>query len=283
MYETHYTIGNVKHVWKTDNMINEQGVIEFTPLQNYIVHGLLKALKVWIGIAKQHDIKWFALSGTLLGAIRQHGIIPLDDDIDLGVTIDDYQKLNQLTTIKIDDNYHIEKSDCGFRFFNNNIRFPFIDIFVMAKDPKDKSRMIYAGPFYNDEPRFYVTDIFEKEWIPVKWVNNLKTAKFEDMEIPVPKRSAEYLKRVYGKDCLTRYVKDTRIQLLHNLLMYVDWYKIEYVILTVNNILRLDTHEDRTKHMTLLLTRLLNNVLVERNNLQQTVVNMSNNIKIYCE
>ncbi len=283
MYETHYTIGNIKHVWKTDNMINEKGVIEFTPLQEYIINGLLNSLRVWMRLAKQYNIKWFALSGTLLGAIRQHGIIPLDDDIDLGVTIDDYQTLKHMTTIKLDDHYHIEQSDCGFRFFNNNIRFPFIDIFVMAKDPNDKTRMIYAGPFYNDEPRFYVHEIFEKEWLPVKLINNLKTAQFEDVEIPIPRKSVEYLKRVYGKDCLTRYVKDMRIQILHNMLMYVDWYSIEYVTMAINDALQLDRHTDRKKHMTLLLTRLLNNLLIERNSLQQTVVNMLDNVKIYCE
>ena len=261
MYETHYTIGNIKHVWKTDNMINENGVIEFTPIQEYIINGLLKALKVWMKLAKQYNIKWFALSGTLLGAIRQHGMIPFDDDIDLGVTIDDYQTLKQLTNIKFDDNYHLEPSDCGFRMFNNYVRFPFIDLFVMAKDPNDKSRMIYAGPFYRDQPRFYVHDVFEKEWLPVKWINNLKTAKFEDMEIPVPNKSTEYLHRVYGKDCLTRYVKDTRIVLLHNLLMYVDWNSIEHVVMTVNDVLRLDAHPDRKKHASNLTAQLANIVL----------------------
>jgi hypothetical protein len=264
-------------------MICDKGVIEFTPLQNYVVHGLLKALKVWIGIAKQHDIKWFALSGTLLGAIRQDGIIPFDDDIDLGVTMDDYQKLKRLTTIKIDENYHIEPCDCGFRMFNNYIRFPFIDLFVMAKDPNDKSRMIYAGPFYKDQPRFYVTDLFEKEWLPVKWINNLKTAKFEDMEIPVPNKSTEYLKRVYGQDCLTRYVKDTRIQLLHNLLMYVDWNSIEQVLLKINYFSHLDSHPDRKKHATNLAVQMANIVLSPNRDLFYLTSKTLNAIKIYCE
>lgn len=47
-------------------------------------------------ICKEHNLRWFVDSGTLLGAIRHGGFIPWDDDIDVIMPREDYNRLNQL-------------------------------------------------------------------------------------------------------------------------------------------------------------------------------------------
>ena len=47
--------------------------------------GELTLLESYIDLCKRHDLRYYALGGTLLGAIRHKGFIPWDDDMDLGM------------------------------------------------------------------------------------------------------------------------------------------------------------------------------------------------------
>jgi lipopolysaccharide cholinephosphotransferase len=53
----------------------------------------LDLLSQLLEVCKKHDIKIFASGGTLLGAIRHRGMIPWDDDIDMMMFREDYDKL----------------------------------------------------------------------------------------------------------------------------------------------------------------------------------------------
>lgn len=57
----------------------------------------LDLLQVLFEVCKRHGLCIYAEGGTLLGAIRHKGYIPWDDDIDLTMMRDDYDKLMALT------------------------------------------------------------------------------------------------------------------------------------------------------------------------------------------
>ena len=57
---------------------------------------LLDMLSWFHKFCESNDLKYYVLGGTLLGAIRHKGFIPWDDDIDVGLPRDDYNRLKKI-------------------------------------------------------------------------------------------------------------------------------------------------------------------------------------------
>ena len=91
--------------------------------ENEIKQQLVLMLKHTVAFFDANNIRYSIMSGTMLGAVRHKGFIPWDDDIDIAVLREDYNKLIKI----LRDPNIVEKPDAvGFELGNHVI--PFIKI-----------------------------------------------------------------------------------------------------------------------------------------------------------
>lgn len=72
---------------------------------------LLPMLEWYHNFCVEHNLRYYLLGGTMLGAARHQGFIPWDDDIDVGMPRKDYEMFLTLTKGKKFSNYIVESID----------------------------------------------------------------------------------------------------------------------------------------------------------------------------
>ncbi|MCM1170225.1 MAG: LicD family protein [Bacteroides sp.] len=81
----------------------------------------LEILREFIRICKKHNLSYYAIGGTLLGAVRHKGFIPWDDDVDVIMPRKDYIQFMQIAPKEIGNGfwvqtYETDKHYCAGQF-----------------------------------------------------------------------------------------------------------------------------------------------------------------------
>ena len=106
---------------------------------------LLKMVQEVHKICVDYNIKYTMLAGTMLGAIRHKGFIPWDDDIDLGMTWDNYNKfikiMSELNHPWLELEFPLDKNYCYFlKVYDKNTTF-------IQSQRQEKSRGVFIDVF----------------------------------------------------------------------------------------------------------------------------------------
>lgn len=98
-------------------------------------HHLTEVLVEFDDFCKSHGINYYLAFGTLLGAVRHHGFIPWDDDVDLWMDRENYTKLEGLMKGKhhqLSENVYV---NMGIRPELWSPPFAYVDIFIVDSSP----------------------------------------------------------------------------------------------------------------------------------------------------
>lgn len=109
-----------------------------------------------IRICKKHNLRYFLIYGTLIGAIRHEGFIPWDDDLDIGMPRDDYEKFIKAAKNDLDSKFYLQSAEVESEYW-----LPFIKIRknnTLFEEPSvaKMSDNIHKGIFVDIFPFDYV-------------------------------------------------------------------------------------------------------------------------------
>ena len=178
-------------------------------------------------ICKKCNIRYFAEWGTLIGAVRHGGFVPWDDDLDIGMLREDYERFKEMAKDELPGEFAIHDYatkenhwlflsrvvNCNqICFEEEHLRkyhnFPYIatvDIFVMdylyRDEEQEKARCEEIKHIL--AVAYQVAQIFPwvlkgNRGLPKKCYDTLVRLPFEEITIPVPADYDTALRYRYG-------------------------------------------------------------------------------------
>ena len=116
---------------------------------------MLKMLLEFDKVCEQNNLKYWLTAGTSLGAHRHKGFIPWDDDIDIAMPRDDYNRLNK---IKLSANWFLQnkQTDPDFKQYWTKIRLN--GSLYIENQEKEKNIKYHQGIFLDIFPINFISD-----------------------------------------------------------------------------------------------------------------------------
>lgn len=122
---------------------DEYGILK---LQNII----LNIMKFIHDLCERHQIEYYIIGGTALGAVRHGGFIPWDDDLDIAMTRENYDKFIQVCQEELDsDDFFLQigRKDWPLYFSKLRLKGTLFDEDVAVDEGAKENRGIFVDVF----------------------------------------------------------------------------------------------------------------------------------------
>ena len=123
---------------------------------------LVEMLRWLVDFLEKNNLRYYVVEGTMLGAVRHEGLIPWDDDVDIGMPRADYEKLIELLANPV-DHYVIE----SYKSTAKDYVYAFAKFYDMNTSMTEK--------LYKNVKRGVYIDIFPLD----AWDSNINKARKE--------------------------------------------------------------------------------------------------------
>lgn len=139
----------------------------------------LLTMFIWLNdFCIKNNIKYYMLGGTMLGAARHHGFIPWDDDIDIGIPREDYNRIISLLGDKRVDKYYLETPFSS----DKNYKYPYCKLYDTTTTLVENTwPVIKKGIFIDIFPLDALANDekeAEKEWKKIYYLTNILWCRF---------------------------------------------------------------------------------------------------------
>ena len=196
-----------------------------------------------IGICKKYEIPYFAIGGTVIGAMYDHSILPWDDDIDIGMTRDNYDRFLEVAPNELGENFFLStvETEQHTPFFYAKVRKN-NTLFV---EEKFQDLNIHQGIFIDIFPFDNVPDNKILRNIQYKVVNFLKTCfmgsevwmwkhfKKCDIEIPLDRSLISTFLCWFVVSFLT---KQQIYKVMHSVMTIWNKYETKFIGLVITKV-----------------------------------------------
>ena len=164
------------------------------------IDDLNKLIELVTSALERHGVRHFMTAGTLLGSIRHGGLIPWDDDFDLGIMEEDMPRvqaaIRDLKAQNVTTKAFGDFAELNFWYTDREAtHFPFLDAFLYTRDAD--------GNYVLSKPES--REAWPKMWYRPDELFPLGKRSFGELDLYAPRQPEKYLERVYGREWATKY------------------------------------------------------------------------------
>ena len=124
-------------------------------------------------ICTKHNIKWWLCYGTLLGAVRHNGFIPWDDDCDIVMMREDYERFIEVAQKELPSNLHLQNRELE-PTYNKSITKIRMDGTKLVSIEEKEDEPYHQGIFVDIFIWDYHLSINENILKNISWVTKLR-------------------------------------------------------------------------------------------------------------